>query len=635
MKEKNYPLSFALSEIDDELIEETLTSTPTVVPRVKTSRKLIFRIALIACLLIALMLPIAINSFGDDSIEQYADSPYYEVIKAIHRYHTTFAIKRYYYTGEVIETTEADPFTEPTVEPELTIPEGWESDAEGANRGASGVLNGALLQKSETAAFYLVPESGKVAIYSLEKEESKLLSTFAIEFDDSLRASINEIYLINDNKTLVAISKCWDTECGMDVTAIVTYDVSALDHCFKIAEIVLEGHLTSSHYLKGKMLIRVNYRLREEPNYDSENFVPCYRKGGERYRIAPEDITATSLPSDATYNILYQLDETLTVTGAHAVLGRSTAEFVTGDTYYLVSELYEPLEKDGEPILFEDRYRMGSALSTVVAIGYTENGLVKKGSVTLKGSIGADSMLEGESSLLVATTTRQTRHYDNGEYIQTVWWKEGCNVNLYAVSLDGYGIEASRENLASGGETVAALREDASGLYIDTANYAETAFTYATYRIDLADSDQPSVKCETFAPLPSVTLGEYRVVIKEEGYPPPICLMLYREGEDTPIFTYQKERIAYYHSDRDLLVDVENGYLGMIVSDTISDYQSEVQYYLLQVKDDAITLVKAFTYPKNTMSETRAAFVKDGCLYLFWGVLKGDNPYFMTIDLTK
>ena len=633
MNENKHPLAHALGDIDDRFLIEAKKDAPAALKAKRSVRKVAWRSVIAACLLLALILPTVLwlTPATPDGLSAYKDHPYFSVIKAIDAYEKlsdAFQKYNYYYNeGPKFETP--DGVGAPGDVPEGTKPStGNNSEYDDVtDNQVEGVFEGDRIKKTDTHVFFL-EEDNVLSIYSLNKEASARIASFDPTPEKSYTGwSTREIYLTNGGKTLITVSIGYDYQNNTHKTRLSAFDVSNVEafdaERNQTADLVLDGILRGSRLADGNLLLSVHYAPSDKPDFKTYNFIPHYETSEGRVPIAPEDITVDETPAKLVYTVLYLLDEGLAVKSSHAVMGSNAAEYVTKDTVYLVSDADELIEEITIDTLFGEKDCIKRAISNIVAISYQNGELVKKGSVTVNGSVKDQySLDEYEGILRVATTTSQTRIAPNGDRYPTL--TTATNASLFCISLKTFTVVASVENFAPTGESVKSVRFDGTSAYVCTA----VGFTDPVYFFDLSD-----LQNITHTDTGVIEGFSTSLVELQNGY---LLGIGYADRSTLKIEIYQKEgdsvvsvasylrKNVYFSTDyKSYYINREDGYLGIGLWDDSPD--KGASYYLLfTVKDNELTLKSEVFLEKAVLTpDYMRGFVQDGYLYVLAPLREG------------
>ena len=620
MNERKHTLAHAMGEIDERFLleaEDALAASAVSKPKKKTVGFL-WQSLIAACLLIALILPIALGlaTTPTDSLSKYKDHPYYEVIKAIDGYQNLASAL----------TMKYELLYGGTMNPSTGIPDKAPGATDGneiTDNQVEGVFEGDRIKRNNTHVFFL-DRNGYLCVYKLNGESVTLVTSFDPTPEESYTSwSTREIYLINDGKTLVTLSPAYDTKKNYQKTRINAYDVSDIDSFDpdkdSIADITFDGSLCASRLTDGSLLLKIVYSPHETPDFRTNNFIPHYETKAGKFPIAPEDITVPDTPCYPIFTTVYLLDGMLNVKASHTLMGVSSAEYVTKDTVYLVSTTHDLRRENGEIVTMEGKYRVRESTSTVVAIGYSKDALVKKGSVSVKGEVKDQySLDEYDGILRVAATTTETRlTYQGGKYTATV--STDRNASLYCISLDRFEVVASVENFAPKGESVRSARFDGTKAYICTA----VEFTDPVFFFDLSDlanitySDTGAI--EGYSSSLIELDGGYLLGVGYESIRNTMKIEIYKEidGKVESVSKFVKEGVWFSEDYKSYYIDREAAIFGIGIKD-YTQPTNLCHYLVFSLDGGVLTLVHDFDMGNDVgIPDQMRGFADEGIFYVF------------------
>ena len=504
MKQTKKPMLYdALADIPEAYLDEA--------EELKHKTRRPSKTALIAAALAILLLIPTVLLFAHitSPAYRYRNHPYFAVISSLlSQEEQTKLLKSYrqksfweqldriFYTQEWIGVDDAP--SSPT-DGDLNYDEGATVTQSGTVKGdpsfeitdnqVNGILEADVIKRTETHIFYLAENT--LTVYTIEGENSQKVSEFTLNAHPDLDG-ISFVNLYIEKGTLLFEGVSYEGSIiYTDLTRI------PLENCLtgklpeKLPTARVEGYLLSTRLADHALLVLTEARRHDPLDVEIENFLPYYRDEEGYTAISPDKITVPDAPSGIHYTTAYLLDsESLAVKDEHALLGTPSAQYVSENALYLVSE-YTVLdtEKNGDPTVHEvmgNRYLREATTSYIESIRYTKDGFEVLGGVTLEGSVKNQySMDEYEGILRVAVTNEETWHQLKplgNRFEKSVFEK---SASLYLVSLDSFEVISSANKFAPIGESVQSVRFDHTLGYICTAEVK--TFTDPVYRFDLSD----------------------------------------------------------------------------------------------------------------------------------------------------
>ncbi len=453
----------------------------------------------------------------------------------------------------------------------------------------AGVIEADLFKRTKTHIFYLNRMSMNLLVYSIEGENSRLVSEYKIDhgyenmFSELYSA---QIFLSEDGKTLTVLGSgigYTENESGkakLSVAMLLSLDVSDPENITKKAHFAITGDYLSARLVDGKILLMSKYYV-GKIDYDNEaSFLPQIDTGNGFEVMAAEDIIFPDKLTSKYYTVVTQVDmETLALDGAAGCLCYSENVYVSENKIFLTRDYTDYFEGEDDGVKFVENKNM----TEIFALGYGENGFAKLGSVNVDGRVKDQySLDEYEGVLRVVTTTSGTK-YIGGDI--TVNAKDGViecdgdaiatniasNAALYCIDLSTWQIVGEVRDFAPDGETVESVRFDGTNAYVCTA--VVITFTDPVYFFDLSDMSNItytdtgviegySSSLVNFGDgfLLGIGYGANRDTLKIEVY--------YENGDKVEsIASYEKEYVSFSEDYKSYFIDRERGLVGLMISD--------------------------------------------------------------------
>ncbi len=641
MKKKQWLKAFG--GVDDKYVHESAPSGAARARSGKTVRLISILAACMAfvmlCGTFALFIPFRSTP---PSVAAYAGSPYYGIIQKFNEYNYTppsyknTADLLWHLPGELIDGLFAKAEDFAPSNPESADPGNANGNyREVTDNQVSGVIEADLIKRSDTHVYYLYYPM--LLVYSIEKEDSKLVGSYDLSPLNVLSYGNCEFFLSADCRTVTVILPYLNkgTEHYSEAVRIVTLDVSDPARGIRLASSVdISGSYLSSRLTEHGMLIMTNMRCYDPDYSDESTFVPQIKTTeGQAQSIPADSIVSPETLSNATYTVLVLMDdEGATVKDSAAYLSYSQDVYVSKSAIYATRQYNEY----GQTRNGETPYHI---VSEICCIGYGADGFEKRGSVIVDGSVlDQYSMDEYQNTLRVVTTTSEgvQRERTNAwggvsmEMTTVSPFNGNTSASLYVLDLDTMQIIASVEQFAPKGETVRSARFDGNMAYVCTAIQQ----TDPVFFFDLSDLDSIEVKeTGTIAGFSTSLVNfadGYLLGIGRGGNGNELKIEIYTEGENSvesfakyelPCTDYAPDYKCYY-------IDRENGLIGLgiytwdkVYLDTsVYKYDNyRYGYIVLHFDGESIREVLRYEYGSSeSIDEMRGVYI-DGYYYVFNG----------------
>lgn len=639
MKQNKVPKLYeAIGDMPDAYLDEASNE--------KKSPKRARLIALVAATLAILLLvpTVALFSYFSDPLRVSKDHPYFAVIEAIREKNEESAYIAKLERGGVIDRLK-DLFLakgEDTAPNATGREDGVSGSASIQSPGAdindnqvAGVLEADIVKRADDTLVYL--NGGVLHFYSIDGENSReitrvLLADLAA-FDGF---AAREMYYA-DGKLLIETVGYRDGVLSTRLVSLSLFDCLALKKDLTPSVVTLDGMLLSTRYTEGKLLVMTHFASDDEIDPDDEGYLPHYSDKDGVVAISPDHITVPTLPSGANYTVAYLLSaDTLDVIDHHALFGMPSAQYVSDDTLYLVSESTALIKDGGDTKVFdvsENQKRAclkSTAYSYIEAIRYADGALSVEGGVTLEGSVKDQYSLDERNGILrVAVTNRDTEYVLDDDHSRIEFRMTVENASLYLVSLSDFTLISRAYRFAPIGESVQSARFDGDIAYICTAEII--TMTDPVYRFNLSDP-------KTISSLDTGTIDGYSTSLVQLsggdllgiGYgddPTTLKLEIYRKKETSlvSVTSYEIPYCEFSENYKSYYINREDNCFGIAiyrhreVEDGVSYYPNTLTYYLFSYDGEALT-VKATVELGNRHAniESVRGFVEEAYLYVVY-----------------
>lgn len=630
--------------------------------------------ALAACLALILILPtFALITSLQDPLRRYRDDPYYNVIASIvRRQNEAEYLKKIQEKGffeKLFGIFKAGApsgdriFTGSAANSSGSLLEGGSESADRApdsedkgpdhdnitDNQVDGVLEADVIKRNSTHIFYL--RLNCLTVYTLAGEESREVTTIPLtKVDDE--TSYTNFYLFGDHLILEGVhhkdsvvytsdgrvveKNIRDTDGGVYTRLLMLSIEDILDG--KVDEetpcATLQGSLISTRLTNGDLLVMCGYYYYGKTDFESDAYLPHYETEDGMVAISHESITAPEHPSESFYTAVYLLGgESLAVKDAHALLGTPSAQYVSENAVYLVSESVSLISQNGEATVFEYEFNKDrrcvktKTVSYIEAIAYSSDGFTTLGGISVDGSVKDQySLDEYEGVLRLATSTSEWSYVLNGRGNRVNGTTRERNASLYLISLDDFSILSYAEKFAPSGETVQSARFDDTVAYICTAEIV--TFTDPVYRFDLSDPKH-------ITSLDTGTIDGYSTSLIELkngdllgiGYGAnrdTLKLEIYRKGEEKliSVASYEISDCNFSEDYKSYYINREASLFGVpvyVFSEKIGGttyYEHQLKYLLFSYGGEALTVAESVYLSDSNMIDATRGFVYEGYLYV-------------------
>ena len=490
MKKKKLLRSFDLAH--EQYVDEADPARDAAVRKNAFSKNKIVKWSALVASLLAVVIVANVFLFmpydnTPPSVDEYANSEYYPIIKKLNQLtYNTYKKPKYKNLFEYIKDSlenidfdlRLDQATGEAVNDAAPMKPGEMGNASGVkneneiyeettDNQVAGVTEADRIKRSDKYIYYLCDEV--LFVYSIKGEGSELVGKYVFsEFVKNGYLNEWEFYLSKDCKTVTVIAPHVYKEQNRGVISLISLDVSDPAAITEKGRITLTGGHISTRVKDGKLLLMANFRVSmTNGKVDFTNaysFIPSVDKGNGFELLPIDDIISPETLTSARYTVICKLDEaTLEFEDAKALMSYSEEVYVSSDKIFATHGYTKTEESDHEKI--------NRAMTDISVLSYNENEMKYLGGVTLEGYVKDQySLDEYEGMLRVVTTTDASVEtvYKDGAGV-TAFEMLGTSANLYCVSLENYEIVATVERFAPWGETVRSVRFDGTAAYVCTA----------------------------------------------------------------------------------------------------------------------------------------------------------------------
>ncbi len=506
-----------------------------------------------------------------------------------------------------------------------------------------GVTEADLFKRTKTHIFYLDINSFTLRVYSIAGEESRQVSAYTIQNNDSeilKNVFVKEMFLSNDGKTLTLIGYARTrgelvaegTLPYNRLVRLISLDVSDPENIKEKSYFSITGDHTTARVVDGKILLFSYYSPNSSISLGESGinrFVPMIDTGTGLVPIAADDII---LPDDITskrYTVVTKLNESdLAFEGAIACLSYSDTVYVSADKIFVTRSYNDYIKREEDGAKFVDNANM----TEITAISYKGGSFEKLGSTSVEGRVKNQySLDEYEGILRVVTTTSATRYigdsylvtrdglyYGNSDGKPAKTERIATNAALYCIDLSTFEIVGEVRDFAPAGETVESVRFDGTSAYVCTA--VVVTFSDPVYFFDLSDMNNITYTdtgdIEGYSSslvdfgdglLLGIGYGENRSTLKIE---------VYAEDGDKVISldAYEVENCFFSTDYKSYFIDRENGLVGLMMDTWDNNYSC--RYILLGYDGYQLFEIVNEKFEKTGQPELARATIADNYFYM-------------------
>ena len=493
----------------------------------------------------------------------------------------------------------------------------------------NGVIEGDILKRTTTHAFYYSASMGTITAYSFGDGEIKKVGSFEISANDKTfykYSADGEIYISDDGKILTLFTTCYSPENSLNYACGINVDINSPADMREITRYYSSGKYVTSRKTNGEFLLVSNFRVRYNPNFKNEfEYLPQAGAIGALTTLPASNIIYSKAARSANYTVVTKLKSDLGVgdNSSYAFLAYSDEIYASRDSIYLTSVEWET--PAGATSGGNDNTAIGmtsapvdawssSVVTNIACVGYGSDNLTLTGSVKINGRIhNRYSMDEfGGNLRVVVDVTEQASAAGGSSYRGS---------SLYAVSLNDFKVKPLLTKFSPNGEIVQSVRFYGTKVYVCTAEVI--TFTDPVYVIDISDYDNVTYndtgtikgysialrrfKDETFL---GIGYGEARNEMK---------ISVYEEGASTVTEVGAYKLYADFSQNyKSYFIDADKGLVGLAayVYEKNETVKQGYKYLLMQYTGYEMILFDAVDVYDGGFDWTRAFFV-DGYLYIF------------------
>lgn len=639
----------------------------------RRSRTIIFTSAATACVLIVATVICSLPILGAHapSINTYKKDEYYPLIQKINarydddKYSIFESIDANLGVGDA---TAIPPVADAPTDDESSAnnkqPENGNKYEETTLNQVEGVIEGDILKRSTTHAFYLKTQPTlytdkpclALDVYRLAGDGTERVAEYRILMKDDTTLVYSdegfEMFLSDDATRATVIASC--AKEGVTYTVVVLLDISNPAEITEINRVYVSGAYLSSRKVNGKLLIIANFRLSYGYYYDKYNtidydkkqtYVPLCGDMTEDSLIPIKDIYVPDNCPSLSYTVLAALDEsTLDVASKYAVFSYSQDVAVFADKLVVTRNsycYYKDEVKYGNEIEYKESVKMctEARMAELVVLNYVD-GFEKVGAIGLDGYVKDRYSLDVKDNVLRVFTS--VRHEPRGYYwTDTTSLRALANVSLYCIDLATMQTIASKECFAPSGDEVKSVRYEGDVAYVCTARrntdpvfyFDLSDYSNITY-VDTGEIEGFSVNLIKFNDLLlGIGQGEYSGILKVEVYKQSDD----PEAENGVVGVAKYERFSSFSTKyKAHFVDAEHNLVGLEVYDWDDDIvndkptkTSRSKYLLLRYDEATEQFVTVYFGEFECYVDLARAFYEHNGAYVF-----GPNGH-LFIDLQE
>lgn len=583
------------------------------------------------------------------SMEQYAASDYYSIIKKINVltyqapvYNNAFeeyvldglkgSIKDA--VGGMTNGVDADFAPEQSVEDEMGLstqvnsgattdsPDG-ERYEEVTDNQVAGVIESDIIKRSDKYIYYL--RNGNLSVYSIAGADSKEVGSFEITDTDGYKIGAYgegwEMFLSSDCETITLISSAYNNDTTSANVVLISLDVSDPAKITERQRSYLTGEYLSARMVNDELLVMAHYNANwhKIDFADETTFVPQYGTPENMKCIEAENIVSPDTLTTTDYTVICKLDgTTLEEKSTGAFLSYSDEVYVSADNVY-ATRTYTDKYVDNEGITHVER------MTEISALSYSGEELSYVGSTSVAGSIENQYYLDEYNGILRVVTTTNTdayiEHIEERGDISSSWivnYSSTTNASLYCIDLDTWEVVASVESFAPAGETVESVRFDGNYAYVCTA--VVITMTDPVFYFDLSDLNNITYKdtgdIEGYSSS-LVNFGDYLLGIGYGDSSDTLKIEMYQETETgvESVCAYEVFNCNFSKEYKSYLIDRKNLRVGLGYG-AYDEYSGYNNYYVL-LQFDGYNLFEYIKVDLSGNNANKRAVIIDNYIYMF------------------
>lgn len=609
------------------------------------------------CVVVLVCGIMAIPMFGPDApdLAEYKSSSYYPLLSVLHTQYATKVPDKQSAWQKIedsfdvddgnIDTTVPGETTAPIVDPDA----GPEYQETTLNQ-VDGVVEGDLLKRSDTHAFYLTPRIKDMEmeyvlqVYSLDRQgwtaqPTAPIAEFTVEPQGDMRFGQyyygwwseckRELFLSQDATRVTLLLPCGNYY-SMKYTCVVSLDVSdptAVQECNRV---YVSGWYETSRKVDDKLLVVTNYRLGSMIDYDdAKTFVPHWGVEGDMQEFAMDEVYLPNKLDECAYTAIMEFNERdLTVVDKQALLSYTNEVAVSSEHLFVTHEYKRLILPDGKTTDNWDEWTKDveglsfvnvpidsrtKAMTDIVYVRYND-GLSVEGCVTVEGSIKDQySMDEYNGMLRVAVTDKGTVYKQtsypglDGKPMMYDVNDNSSSASLYCIDLQSGNVVGEVRRFAPVGEDVRSVRFAENTAYVCTA----VRNTDPVFAFDLSDPKHITYKDTGTIPGYSISLLPFGDCLVGIGYVENMATLkieAYRQSESAveSVAVFAMEHCTFSFEYKAHYVDAQRGLIGLQVC------QNNCWRYLLLKFDGQEFVPVYYGQFDGDVSKVRAFYAEDG-----------------------
>ena len=491
-----------------------------------------------------------------------------------------------------------------------------------------GIIEPDTFKRTQSHLFYIVDDWPEYYIYSytIEGSESKLCGIFDgsnnTDVTSRMKLHYHYLFLSEDGKTLYVFA----TESKKTIILII--DVSDPSNMVQKGYVKLNGLPIISRLKDGKLIIGYREKIELSSSSGNEDIndvcpgnIEIYYSN--RYYTEAYNRDDVYLPDQITqsdYLDFVQFDlETMKVDDKISLVSCTSNLLTVFDDKILIGT---QIDEAKYTLIGTYPHYVYDSGTQFTALSYGDAGFEVIGTTYFDGVVpnnyGVD--IDGDILRVVLTSKKAFRNQITREITKN---EVSCEIICYDLKKDK--MIASVKNFAPADEDVKSARFDEDILYVCTAKEVNEVFTDPVYYFDLSDYQNitsiDTGEIEGFSRwlkpfgdglLLGIGYADNARTLKVEIYS--------EEGQSVdPICSYKKERILFSSSYLTYMLDLENGYIGIVFKDSNREIDYSDGYVLLHFDGDNINvIVEEYFNRELGKKEAIRSTVIDGYLYIMF-----------------
>lgn len=494
--------------------DERVSSVQQKLHRRRVRRRVVTATALMLCVCIIAGVLFMPYDKTPPEIQMYADSDYYEVIKAISSY--TYQPPKYdnlfdelVYAGVTMDgmgnnlTGGAPEAAAPDESPDYSHDSN--SSVEITDHQVAGVLEADIIKRSQTHIFYL--KGNILEAYPIAGEETERISTWKLNVNLDSYYTSAEMYLSADatrlNIVTTGFGKNTKDNGDRSFVQVISLDVSDPANIQELDSIYITGSLLSSRMVGEQMLLMARYWIDANPDFEDEStFLPQIGTPGNMESVPADNIIIPDKLDSRYYTVVVLLDgNDMSLVDSGAFMSASTDLYVSKERIY-TTRSYGISEK------LSDTLSVRKTMTAISCMSYGTDGLTNQGTFCVEGTVKDQYSMDEYNGVfrVVTATNRNAQIY--GDPTKATVDAQGNtappdsnalaapqnsrNANLTCFKVGTWEQIAQVEQFAPEGEAVSSVRFDRDYAYVCTA--VVVSFTDPVFFFDMTDLSNITVK---------------------------------------------------------------------------------------------------------------------------------------------